>query len=275
MQHPFAGVALHTWTLDTTPFAQALTAVKLAGYDAIEVRRIDFKRCFDLGKTNAQVLDLIRASGLAVSAVGVEYGWMFAAGDERERLFAVFREQCENAVALNCGLMMSALGPGEGSVEDAAASVARAGDLAAEFGLKLTLEYQFQHPVVSNLDLLRDIIARADRPNVGLLIDAYHIQRGGLGARGFAHVPPEEINYVQFSDVPDAPPNALPPTDRLPPGQGVVAWSDLFGLLSQKGYRGYISYEGPNTALWSRPPLDVASEGLAATRDVLARAFPG
>lgn len=273
MTHPFAGIAMHTWTLDTTPLAQALAAVEAAGYDAIELRRVDFKRCFEAGRSNAEVLDLVRHAGLKVSAVGVEYGWMFAKGEESQRLFSVFRQQCENAIALDCKLMMSALGAGEGSIDDAAASVRTAGDIAAEFGLALTLEYQFQHPIVNSLDLLRDIIARAARPNVGLLLDAYHLQRGGLGAQGFSHVGDDEIFYVQYSDVPDAPPNAAPPTDRLAPGQGVVDWTELLRLLAEKGYRGHLSYEAPNVDNWTRPARDVAEEGLAATRSVLRRAF--
>ena len=32
-------LALHTWTLDTTPLADVLTTVKFAGWDAIELRR--------------------------------------------------------------------------------------------------------------------------------------------------------------------------------------------------------------------------------------------
>jgi len=259
MTHPFAGIALHTWTLDTTPLAQALAAVKTAGYDAIELRRIDFKRCFEAGESNAQVLDLVRGSGLMVAAVGVEYGWMFAAGDKSRRLFSVFREQCENAIALDCKLMMSALGAGAGSIEDAVASVRTAGDIAAEFGLRLTLEYQFQHAVVNSLDLLRDIIARAGRPNVGLLLDAYHLQRGGLGARGFEHVAEDEIFYVQYSDVPDAPPNAVPPTDRLPPGRGTVRWTDLLRLLGVD-----------DNVLWAIP-IALALLAVASTITVVQR----
>ena len=123
MAHPFRGIALHTWTLDTTPLEDALGAAKQGGFDAVELRRVDFRRCFERGLSNAQVLDLVRAAGLPVSAVGPEYGWLFASGDERARLFSVFRETCENAVALECGLLMSALGPGSGSIDDAIASV--------------------------------------------------------------------------------------------------------------------------------------------------------
>src|SRR6185436_8808031 len=96
MSAKFGRLALHTWTIDTTPLAEALDAAKRAGYDAVELRRTDFKRCFDEGMSNAQVLDLIKKSGIPVGVLGVEYGWLFAQGAESKRLFGVFRESCEN-----------------------------------------------------------------------------------------------------------------------------------------------------------------------------------
>jgi sugar phosphate isomerase/epimerase len=272
--HRFRGLALHTWTVDTTPLEGALAAAKAAGFDAIELRRVDFQRAAERGVSNAAVLDQVRAAGLPVSAMGVEYGWIFSTGAERERLFGVFRESCENAVALGCGMMMSAIGPGTASTDAAVDNVRRAGEIAGSFGLGLTLEYQFQHPVVSSLDILRDLIARAGAKNVGLLLDAYHLQRGGRPGRGFAEVPAAEIFYVQFSDVPNAPPPGLPPVDRLPPGKGVVDWSGLLGLLAEKGYDGYLSYEAPNPAHWQQPAAETAKQGAAAARLALARAFP-
>jgi len=272
--HRFRGLALHTWTVDTTPLDRALAAAKAGGFEAIELRRVDFQRAAERGLSNAAVLDLVRAAGLPVSAMGVEYGWIFAIGGERERLFGVFRDSCENAVALGCGLMMSAIGPGTASTEDAIENVRRAGEIAGGFGLRLALEYQFQHPVVSSLDILRDLIARAGAANVGLLLDAYHLQRGGRPGRGFEEVPGAEILYVQFSDVPDAPPPSLPPVDRLPPGKGVVDWTGLLSLLAEKGYDGYLSYEAPNPAHWQRAADETAKQGLAAARRALAAAFP-
>ena len=56
------------------------------------MRRVDFERCAERGLSNDAVLDLVRAAGLPVSAMGVEYGWIFSTGAERERLFGVFRE---------------------------------------------------------------------------------------------------------------------------------------------------------------------------------------
>jgi sugar phosphate isomerase/epimerase len=272
--HRFRGLALHTWTVDTTPLDKALAAAKAAGFDAIELRRVDFQRAAERGLSNLAVLDLVRAAGLPVSAMGVEYGWIFSTGAERERLFGVFRESCENAIALGCRLMMSAIGPGTASADDAVDNIRRAGEIADSFGLRLTLEYQFQHPVVSSLDILRELIARAGAGNVGLLLDAYHLQRGGRPGRGFEEVPGAEIFYVQFSDVPNAPPPGLPPVDRLPPGKGVVDWTGLLSLLAEKGYDGYLSYEAPNPAHWQQAANETAKQGMAAARRALAAAFP-
>ena len=43
----------------------------------------------------------------------------------------------------------------------------------------------------------------------------------------------------------------------------------------EKEYGGYINYEAPNPALWSRPPAEVAREGVTAIRALLADAARG
>lgn len=274
MQHKFAGVALHTWTVDTTPLSAALTAIKQGGADALEVRQLDFKRAYADGLTDAQVIEMVRASGNKVCTVGVEYGWMFATGEESRRLFQVFRRQCESAVALGCDHLMSATGQNDGKVADAIPHVRIAGDIAAEYGLKLSLEFNSQHPTVNCVEVMREIVNGAGRRNVGLLLDAYHLHRSGRIGRAFEDVPAEEIMYFQFSDVPaQSTVGAARPTDRLPPGRGVIPWTELLQLLAEKNYTGYLSYEAPNPAQWERPALEVVREGVEATRALLAQAF--
>ena len=63
----FGRLALHTWTLDTTPLDQALAAAREAGFDAVELRRLDFKRCFEAGMETEEVLDLIFAPGFSTA----------------------------------------------------------------------------------------------------------------------------------------------------------------------------------------------------------------
>ena len=185
MSEKFGRLALHMWTIDTTPLATALDAAKQGGFDAVELRRTDFKRCFDAGMSNAQVLDLIRKSGIPVGVLGVEYGWLFATGDESKRLFKVFRESCENAVALGCNMLMSAPGQVNGPIKDAIKYLREAGDIAAEYKLRLAIEFNSQHDVLNSLGVLTELIEGANKPNCGYLIDAYHFTRSGAGGRGF------------------------------------------------------------------------------------------
>ena len=39
MSKKFGRLALHMWTIDTTPLATALDAARQGGYDAVELRR--------------------------------------------------------------------------------------------------------------------------------------------------------------------------------------------------------------------------------------------
>jgi sugar phosphate isomerase/epimerase len=263
------------WTIDTTPLATALDAARQAGYDAVELRRIDFKRCYEAGMDNAAVLDLIRKAGIPVGVLGVEYGWLFATGAESKRLFKVLRETCENAVALGCKMLMSAPGPVSGPIRDAIKYLRAAGDIAAEYGLRLAIEFNSQHDVLNRLEVLHELIAGADKPNCGYLIDAYHFARSGAGGRGFAAVPGDQIFCFQYSDLSPHPVTGVRrPTDRLAPGKGVVQWREVLGLLAEKNYTGYLSYEAPNPELWARSPYEVAREGVALTRKLLKQAVP-
>jgi sugar phosphate isomerase/epimerase len=263
-------LSLHTWTLDTTPLPDVLRIIRSTGWDAVELRRIDFVRAVEAGGRAEDVLDLVRKSGLAVSCVGAQLGWMFASRDERAQLMRYLDDSCRWAAALGCSTVMSPVDRGTGDLATAADAVRAAGDVAGKHGVRLALEQNSQAEQFSTLDRARELLSRAGHASCGLLLDAYHLQRSGsLGALGT--VTPAEIAYVQFSDVPASglePGKAL---DRLPPGKGVVPFREFFRAVADKGYGGYASYEAPNPAAWARDGEAVAREALEASRPLLPR----
>jgi len=262
-------LALHAWTLETTPLEEFLRVARATVWDAVELRRVDFTRAEEAGHGAESVLEAVGASGLAVACVGVELGWMWAAGAERDRLLAVFAGQCRRARALGSALVMSPADKGRGDLKTAAASVREVGDVAAEHGVTLAVEFNSQAETFHTLERMRETLARADHPRCGLLLDTYHLGRSGATLRQVDDVRPEEIAYVQYSDPPTS---GLVPgqaTDRLPPGRGAFPFREFFALLSDKRYAGYCSYEAPNPAAWKRPAEEVAREALEATRAVL------
>ncbi len=265
------GLALHTWTLDTTPLHELLRVARATGWDAIELRRIDFARAAEAGQAPAEVLELVRASGLPVACVGVEAGWMSAEGTERLRLLQVFAESCQWAARLQCGTVMSPVDRGLCDLHRAADNIRAVGDLAGQHGVRLALESNSQAEQFNTLDSVREVLARASHPHCGLLMDTYHLYRSGGDPRAVRALEPHEIAYAQYSDVPR---NGWQPgvtTDRLPPGQGIVPFEEIFRILEEKAYGGYLSYEAPNPSAWSRKPEEVAREALQATRAVLPR----
>ncbi len=264
-------LALHTWTLDTTPLADVLRLARQAGWDGVELRRLDFNRAAEQGRPPADVLALVKASGLPVACVGVEFGWMWAEGDERRRLLSVFDEQCGRAAALGCATVMSPVDKGRGDVRRAAASVREVGDVAATHGVRLAVEFNSQAEQLNTLEAIREVLTTAAHPRCGLLLDTYHLWRSGAEVRDVETVPLDEVAYVQFSDVPRS---GLVPgqvLNRLPPGAGVVPFKEFFAALAAKGYEGFLSYEAPNPAAWARPADAVAREALEATRSFLPR----
>src|SRR5258708_38239028 len=135
-------LALHTWTLDTTPLADVLRIARHAGWDGVELRRIDFERAAQKGQAAADVQALVRGGGLPVACVGVGLGWMWAEGEERRRLLGVFDEQCARAALLGCGTGMSPVDKGRGDLARAAEAVREVGDIAAKYGVRAPLPFQ-------------------------------------------------------------------------------------------------------------------------------------
>ena len=100
--------------------------------------------------------------------------------------------------------------------------------------------------MLNRLAVLTELIEGADKPNCGYLIDAYHFTRSGAGGRGFESVPADKIFCFQYSDMsPDPVTGVRRPTDRLPPGKGIVKWREMLGLLAEKGYTGYLTTRRP------------------------------
>jgi 2-keto-myo-inositol isomerase len=262
-------LALHTWTLDTTPLDAVLRIAGQTGWNAIELRRLDFARAGKAGRSPEAVLEQVKACGLPVACVGVELGWLFAQGAERERLLRAFDESCRWAVALQCRTIMSPVDPGSGDLEHAVASVREVGVVAGRHGVRLALEFNAVAQQFNSLERIRELITRAAHPACGILLDTYHLGRSGATLQSLEVLSPEEIAYVQYSDLPAG---ALPPgvtTNRLPPGQGVFPFREFFGVVRAKGYAGYLSYEAPNPDAWGRDPEAVSREALQATIGLL------
>ena len=267
-------IALHTWTVDTTPLADALRVAREAGYNAVELRHIDFMRGRKAGMSEEAMLQLVRDAKIKVAVIGTESGALFESGDNLKRLLESLRYVCEKAVALDCDVIM--LSPGQsapGGMPQAKQNLKTCAEITAEYGVNIALEFNSRHPLINNLAAGMEVVDAVNMKNCGILLDTYHLHCSGGNGASFKDVPLEKIITFQFSDAPPGPPSdTRMPVDRLPPGKGAAPFVEIFKTLMAMNYQGYMSYEAPNPEQWNRAPDVVAREGVTLVRELLSRA---
>lgn len=125
-----------------------------------------------------------------------------------------------------------------------AANLARLADIAAEFGLLLYLEALAWSP----LNKLRDqveLIERADRPNLRMVVDFWHCYASGDRPEDVAALPRHLIYGVHVCDsltYQGGIPDEVILRD-VPTGQGVLKLQDWVDAVKATGYEGWWSCE--------------------------------
>jgi D-psicose/D-tagatose/L-ribulose 3-epimerase len=142
-------------------------------------------------------------------------------------------------------------------------------DYAAERGIRLAIEplNRFETDLVNTLQQGVELCELIDRPNVGLMIDTFHMNIEEKDLADAVTAAGSHVFHVQASE-----------NDRGTPGSGHVPWEPFFAALDRIGYTGPIVVESflPTVkeiaravSLWRpvAPSMDhLAVEGLAFLR---------
>ncbi|QDT14293.1 sugar phosphate isomerase/epimerase family protein [Alienimonas californiensis] len=250
-----------------------------AGYQGIEpwIRDIEVYR--DAGGSLPDLKKKIADAGLTVdSAIGFAQ-WI--AEDEAVRKAALEQAKREMALLRSIGGTRIAAPPAGATkgprldLDAAAERYAALCDVGAEEGVVPQLEVWGFSDNLSKLGEVLYVASEAGRPNAMLLLDAYHLHRGGSGFGGLHLLGPGSMEVFHLNDFPSTPSaEALADKDRVLPGDGDAPLDELFetfqaiGFANFSGNGGTLSLELFNPDLWARDPLAVAKEGLAKMKAV-------
>lgn len=142
-------------------------------------------------------------------------------------------------------LYKGALGlPRQEQVAVTARNLARLADIAAETGLLLYLESLAWSPLNRLADQV-ELLERADRPNLRLVVDFWHCYASGDSPDTVARLPAELIYGVHVCDslaFAGGIPNEVVLRD-VPTGAGVLRLQDWVGAVKSTGYAGWWSCE--------------------------------
>jgi 4-hydroxyphenylpyruvate dioxygenase len=119
--------------------------------------------------------------------------------------------------------------------------------------------------------LLREL----DRPNVGLVVDAFHLFSIGGTVSDLAGIPADRVYLVQLSDLDQDLSGANRRTlivtarhERLLPGEGQFPLGELREWARRIGYAGPVGVEVFNDSWNARPPMEAARAAMQALKAV-------
>lgn len=144
----------------------------------------------------------------------------------------------------------------------------QAGELAAQYDIKLAYEALAWGKHVNDWRRAHRIVELADHPAVGTCLDSFHILSRGDTVDGVEALDPDKVFFVQLADAPLLKQDVLSWSrhHRVFPGEGDFDLVDLLRRLHECGYAGPVSLEIFNDAFRQADVYRTAVDGLRSLR---------
>ncbi len=246
-----------------------------AGYQAIEPWVRNIQRYVDEGGSLADMKKNIADLGLSVaSAIGFA-SWAAEDDAARAKGLEQFRHDLELVAAIG-GTHIAAPPAGINrtpgiDLRKVAERYRAVLELGREAGVVPQLEVWGSSLTLSRLGEAAFVVIEAAHPDACLLLDAYHLYKGGNDFAGLNQLNGGAMHAFHLNDYPADPPReTIKDSHRVYPGDGVCPLGDVLRTLHGTGFRGLLSLELFNPQLWEQDPLEVAKRGLAKMKAVVA-----
>ncbi len=251
-----------------------------AGYDGIEPWIAELESYREGGGDLAELRRRIEDAGLeVVNAIGFAPWIVEDASARRSGLEQARRDM--DLVRQIGGRCIAAPPVGahrEGHVElDAAAErFAALVDVGRQSGVAPQLELWGFSKTLSRLCELLYVAAAAKTGDFGILLDVYHLYKGGSDFESLSLVGGQVMHVFHVNDYPAQPPReSIRDADRVFPGDGVAPLERIFRTLAHSGFDGYLSLELFHPDYWKRDAGEVCREGFRKLQAALAGAAEG
>ncbi len=142
-------------------------------------------------------------------------------------------------------------------------------ELAKREDMQLSYEALAWGRHIADYDDAWDIVKRVDHPNLGIVLDTFHMfARGNTLDTLKNEIPVEKIGLVQLADAPKMQMDILQYSRhyRCFPGQGDFPIIEFVQALKDKGYDDYLSHEVFNDEFRSSSPIEKAIDGVRSLK---------
>jgi sugar phosphate isomerase/epimerase len=252
--------------------AERTSAAARAGYAGIGLGTDDLSRLVDQHGYPG-VRQIIADSGLRYLELEALLDW-FADGERRRASDAARRVLLDGAEQLGAYQIKVA-----GDLAGGTWPVSRLCDefrtlcrQAADVGTQVTIE-PLPFSSIRDPKDAAEIVAGAGAPNGGILLDIWHLARGGFPYEDIGSIPPQFIKHIELDDADDQIVGTLfedTINNRLLPGEGGFNVRHFIQCVQATGYRGPYGVEILSHAHRALPLDEAAERSLRAARNQFA-----
>jgi sugar phosphate isomerase/epimerase len=263
-----------------------LTAAQAGGFPRMAISPLTISDLLTSGIGAEQVLSQARDHGVTLTQLDGVASWAPSAGSAHtssglRARFAFSADQClEMCTALGLDSILAAgvFDLGAHPLEVLVGSFGRFCDAAATRGIRVELEFV---PIwgIPDLATAWEIVRRADRPNAGLLVDTWHLQKGSSNFEAdlllLESIPAGQLANLQLADATCSPEaDALFDQNRFRrfPGDGELAVGRIARIIAAKGGLRRIGTEIFGRVIDDLSAEEAGRRSAAASRSVLALA---
>lgn len=256
---------------------EKLAAVAAAGFDGVEIFENDV---LTHDGSAAEIGAMVRDAGLEIVAFQPFRDFEGMPEPRRARAFARARAKFELMTELGAKaiLVCSNTSPASlGGIDRAADDLRDLGALAREFDIQVGFEALAWGRHISDYRDAWEAVRRADHPNVGVILDSWHMLAKGLSPDAVRAIPADRITFVQIADAPKMDMDLLQWSRhfRCFPGQGDLPIKGFMEALAATGYDGWLSHEIFNDRFRMASPRRIAEDGERSLVNLLGRTKQG
>ena len=280
-------LAYHGATHMPSDLTTDVLASERAGFQALEVWAAKVDRYLE-DHSPRELARLFTSHGLEVVSVNsIEF-----IGFRKEQ-YREIRERCRTlctiAEVIGCrtlvvvpsptpraeGSAVMSIGvPWESIVDEYVTVLRDLSAIAEPCGVRLAFEFlAFGWCSVRTPKGAAEIVRQADRPNVGINVDACHFYGGGGEVGEISELDPAQIYTFHLNDMENVPKEAITDGRRLLPGEGVIPLDEICRRMKGIGYDGACAIELFRPEYWARDPFELAAQARSAALKILSPHF--
>lgn len=252
--------ALNPNTIQSAEFEVQMDVCVESGYEGFELMGDDIDRYLESGHDLNEIKTRLFEKRVAVAAIyGGNPFWPLKEERAESLTAGRFERYCKYCAQLGCEII--SINTMENVSTDVAVDqIAKVCSLAQARGIRLAYEPLGFAPRFRDIQGTLELLEQVERDNFGILLDPFHLHRGGSSLRDIELIPDGKIFLVHFDDAINVPVDQMTDLDRVFPGDGILDLTLFIRKIREQEYNGFISVEIFNKDYWVRDPFSVAKE---------------